>query len=172
MKYYVDLGYVYIDHNAIILRYNNWDDYGYKTTFNASFCDGYGNYTELGTIKIAKHTDDGGEDAYSTLPASFDNLPDGYYSLWQSADAYEAVKRVSDETHSDIFRDLNDIANDLSIFEKYSDDSVLGESLLCDDLKERIRSAEDYDKNSWKSALYRGLLNQLDDYKEWLVQIC
>lgn len=36
------------------------------------------------------------------------------------------------------------------------------------DLEEACKSAEDYDANSWKAALYRALVRQVDEYIEWL----
>ena len=36
------------------------------------------------------------------------------------------------------------------------------------DLKETCESAEEDDLNSWKSALYRALLLQIEDYRNWL----
>ena len=40
--------------------------------------------------------------------------------------------------------------------------------LLKERLTETIDSYQDEDINSWKSALYRGLLKNIDDFANWL----
>ena len=38
--------------NALTLHYDNWNDYGYLTSFGMSFCDDSGNVHEVGSVKI------------------------------------------------------------------------------------------------------------------------
>ena len=40
--------------NTIFLYTDNWDDFCFKTTFHAIYCDKKGMNHELGTIKIGK----------------------------------------------------------------------------------------------------------------------
>lgn len=58
-----------------------------------------------------------------------------------------------------------------SIKYKHADLAKLNRSELINDLQDRIWSAERYDINSWKSAMYRALLNQVDEYIGWLMML-
>ena len=39
--------------NIMVLNPDNWDDYSYKTLFQATYIDEYGKRIEVGSIKIA-----------------------------------------------------------------------------------------------------------------------
>lgn len=116
--------------NVILLHYDNWDDFGYKTTFSGYYFDGEGNKKELGTIKIGSTEDHDNVRIYDVIPKTFTKLPDNYFSLWQSADSYEIVKDVEIETKEKLFKALNDICYDTSILEKNQSLSVMEQSLL------------------------------------------
>lgn len=130
MKYYIVKKYEYSKKNVIMLRKDNWDDYGFKTTFEAMYIDQSGNARELGSIKIAKQGVEGNIVIADLLPQSFDRLSEEYYSLWQSADAYELVKEIADDTNINIFDELNDIAYNLDLLQRFQNDSILQKSLL------------------------------------------
>ena len=38
--------------NAIVLYDDNWNDFGYRTTFHMTFCDNNGEVKRIGDIKI------------------------------------------------------------------------------------------------------------------------
>ena len=119
--------------NTIILIPDDWDDFGYMTTFHVNYCDNDGLEQELGTIKIAKTNMDGNNGTGRTrdyLDAEFDNLPEGFFSLWQTAEAYKRVVEIDNQIHFDILKALNDIAYDPQIYEKYKDEKVLKNSLM------------------------------------------
>lgn len=59
MKYIIASGFVR-EKNVIVLVPNNWDDYSYKTTFEAKYTDKEGTEFDLGTIKIGKDGLDSG----------------------------------------------------------------------------------------------------------------
>lgn len=130
MKYYIVKKYEYSKKNVIMLRKDNWDDYGFKTTFDAIYIDQSGYTCELGSIKIARQGVKRGIAVADLLPQSFDRLPEEYYSLWQSADAYELVKQLADDTNTNIFDDLNDIAYNLDLLKRFQNDTILQDSLL------------------------------------------
>lgn len=125
--------------NVILLNADNWDDFGFKTTFHASYCDNTGTEHELGTVKIAMAESAGGreDNDYSGrtsdyLKSEFDSLSDEFYSLWQSAEAYKKVLECENLCHFNILKSLNDISFDPSIYEKYENERALTASLFRD----------------------------------------
>ncbi|MBO4703076.1 MAG: AAA family ATPase [Lachnospiraceae bacterium] len=115
--------------DIILFRRNSWDDYGFKTTFNASYCDKDSIEHELGTVKIAK-TGMPSFSIHDCLKGEFDELSDDYYSLWQTAEAYKRVMEYEKEYHFSVLRALRDVAYDPNIYEKHKDESVLRDSLF------------------------------------------
>ena len=123
--------------NAIVLFLDNWDDYGNKTTFHANYIDSLGTCHQLGTVKIGM-ADPEVEGEYNGftgrtsdyLQAEFEYLPDVFFSLWQSAEAYKLVKDCEKQCHFNILKALNDISYDPSIYERYKNEKVMGNSLF------------------------------------------
>jgi ABC-type transport system involved in cytochrome c biogenesis ATPase subunit len=66
------------------------------------------------------------------LPATFNKLPEEYFSLGQSENYYESLNELSDALRARVFSGLRDCAADLSIFEVYRNEEVMRESLLRD----------------------------------------
>lgn len=139
MNYWVVSRSSGIYHNEIVFKYNNWDDYNFLTSFDAYYYNQKGDCTSLGTIKIAVNHQETGIHTLTHLRSacgvkedsfSFCRLPAHFYSLWQSADSYELVKKISEQTKDNIFRDLRDIAYDLKLLDKYEYDDVLNRSLF------------------------------------------
>ena len=50
-----------VEKNIMVLNPDNWDDYSYKTLFQATYIDEYGKRIEVGSIKIAKSGMDNGK---------------------------------------------------------------------------------------------------------------
>ena len=119
-----------MNRNAIILKIDNWDDYHFKTTFNGVYIDSEGEKTDLGTVKIAKSNMQKGERTIDTIPKEFNVIPQGYFSLWQSADSYQLVKELEDRLDDKIFEALNDVAYDLKLLNRYAQEPVMRDSLL------------------------------------------
>ena len=115
---------------TIYLSENNWDDYGYETTFNASFCDIKGVVRELGTVKIAKREMPPSNCIHDVLKEGFDSLSDEYYSLWQTAEAYKRVMECQKECHFNILSSLRDIAYTPEIYDQNKNENALRSSLF------------------------------------------
>lgn len=115
--------------NIMVLNPDNWDDYSYKTLFQATYIDEYGKRIEVGSIKIAKSGMDHGK-IKDLLPKEFEFLPDDCFSLWQSAESYNNVKKIEDKYNLKIFESLNDIAYDLSLLKKYENQRIVTDSLF------------------------------------------
>ena len=120
------------ERDVITLLWDKWDDYGYCTTFHASYYDTHGKYNELGTVKIALAGMDasGVTETRRCMDNEFEALPDGFFSLWQTAEAYKRVVECEKTYKCNILCSLNDIALMPDIYEKYKDEDVLKSSLM------------------------------------------
>ncbi len=121
------------ERNIILLRKDNWDDHGFKTMFHASYYNKSGIEEELGTVSIGMKDPD--DDYYTGrtsdyLMSEFNSLPENYFSMWQSAEAYKRVIECEKICHFNIFKSLNDIAYNPSIYEKYKDEPVMEASFF------------------------------------------
>lgn len=103
--------------------------------------DEAGEMHEIGSVKIGQkglkpsQTSSPGSRA-PTLDTEFDSLNGNYCSLGQSESYYEALNMLDRNLRVAILSGLKDCAADLSIFEAWSDEEVMRESLLRD-----VRSA-------------------------------
>lgn len=94
MKYIIASGFVR-EKNVMVLVPNNWDDYSYKTTFEAKYIEETGTEIDLGTIKIGKDGLDSGW-VEECLEASFTKLsPDFFHfgSRQRVIKRYEKLKK-------------------------------------------------------------------------------
>ena len=134
MKYMISNSYCNNARNTIVFVPDNWDDYGFKTTFNATYIDQNGKSRSLGTIKIGISGALANFENYfwtkESLSSDFTMLPSNAFSLWQSAEAYQNVKGLSNELDNNIFFDLNDVAYNLDLLKKYRRESIMQNSLL------------------------------------------
>ncbi|MCZ2736974.1 ATP-binding protein [Bacillus safensis] len=116
MKYYVRSHTHYRSNNPkpgnnhesfLVLTSDNWNDYGYETTFYIDFFD-KGVYKELGLIRILKK---GLEITRSDFPKEFNSLTSEYISLGYNRDFYESLLRVFNKQEAlNILNELNDIS--------------------------------------------------------------
>ena len=79
MKYIVTSGFVQ-EKNVMVLVPNNWDDYSYKTTFEAKYIEETGLEIDLGTIKVGKDGLDSGW-VKEYLEGSFTELSPEFFAL-------------------------------------------------------------------------------------------
>jgi predicted ATPase len=90
---------------CFVLYKDNWDDYGFKTTYQIDYYHSLGKVEEIGGIKILD------KNSQSTiLPDSFTALDENKCSLGQSLEYYENVKRLFPESFKQIFTSLRDVA--------------------------------------------------------------
>lgn len=127
-------------HSAIVLSMDNWDDYGYKTSFIMSYCDKEGNVKSVGEVKIYckescdtnAHRNTG--HTIHTLQKKTLNGQEGlglnYCSLGQSLLYYEKLKRFVSEEYKSILKRLNDIATDDKVRQDFIEDNGVRLSLL------------------------------------------
>ena len=117
------------DKDVIILTPNNWDDFSYKTSFDAKYIDEEGMNIDLGTIKIGKYELERGW-VKKYLEDSFTELPSDFFSIWQSAESYQRVREIEERYDVNVFEDLKDMAYNLSLLEKFEKQPVVKSSLL------------------------------------------
>lgn len=98
----------YPTENVGILIRDNWDDYSFRTTFDLLIFDADGLKTEVGLVKIgSKDMKDRG---VVELPGKFQRLDEGYFSLGQSDQYYDLIKKLGDRARLMVFGGLRDIA--------------------------------------------------------------
>lgn len=106
---------------------STWDDFGHKTTFYLIFFDKGGAKHSIGDIKIA-HTSPQ-RSTSALLKGDFEQLDEGFYSLGQSPEYYEKLHRLFPNQITEILHALKDVANDDSLFGRYSNERAFSESL-------------------------------------------
>lgn len=96
--------------NTAVLLPDNWDDYGYKTSFSLTVCDEKGAVLLVGNLKIAFIGQNEGwsDDA---IPSSFIRLGNEFYSLGQDSDYYQnLINNLEPAMVSEILGALGDVA--------------------------------------------------------------
>lgn len=129
---------------ACELRHSRWDDwFKYETSYYLTYTDERGSEHGIGTVKIGQFGMGSGHSASVSeedrpgairkpmLPPTFENLPrDGFFSLGQDTEYYEALNRLGEVVRTEIVEALNDIAFDPQMFERALTEKVTTTSLL------------------------------------------
>lgn len=111
-----------------ILVQDNWDDYGYKTTFHVTLHLSADENHDLGSIKIIQADRTSG---YTDMPRQpFSELPDGYASLGANLEYYETLYKLGQPVFEPYFRGLRDVAFDDEIKASVEDSEVYRVSML------------------------------------------
>lgn len=93
-----------------VLVQDNWDDYGYRSTFYVVLHLSADEKIDLGNIKIIQADRSGG---YTDMPRKpFNRLPEGHASLGADLDYYETLYKLGREVFEPYFKGLRDIAFD------------------------------------------------------------
>lgn len=100
-----------------------------------------------------------------TFSIKFENGYDAIKNpdLWRK---YSAHMRITDLDATFSSRAQEELENVRGIYK--NELLSCGENKLCESLKDVKDSAEKVDVNSWKSALYRALVRDCDEFCEWL----
>lgn len=120
--------------NAIILQVDHWDDFGYRTAYEATYfvnpCEKY----RIGLLKIYSKENEEfrwkGKHSSEFIPEEIKSLDGQCCSLWQDLSYYEALKKYFPKEYVDILKRLRDIAFDKKIAEKFKNDGGVRWSLL------------------------------------------
>lgn len=111
-----------------VLVQDNWDDYGYKTTFHVTLHMSADENYDLGSIKIIESDRKSG---YTAMPKrSFTKLPARYASLGADLDYYETLYKLGRHVFEPYFKGLRDVASDDKIKASVEDSEAYRVSLL------------------------------------------
>lgn len=130
MKFRVfDRGEMFLyEKDTVYLQYDNWDDYCFKTSFNATYVDNLNKEHPIGPVKIGFSQMVSGR-VYEHISKQFTSLPEYYFSLGQDEDYYDNIKKLGDVKREEILVALQDIAYNLDLFYKFENESVMRASL-------------------------------------------
>src|SRR5665647_779938 len=126
------------------LTHNHWDDwFRYETSYYLAYTDRSGTAHDIGPVRIGQfgmgfghRGTDSDEDRPGTLrkpqlPPAFDRLSrDGFFSLGQGTEYYEALNELDQALREEVLTALNDIAYDERLFERALQEKVTTTSLL------------------------------------------
>ena len=115
--------------NTVYLMEGTWDDYSFKTTFNATLYDESGVKHSLGQIKIGYVDQPQGRTADS-LDDSFEELSKAFFSLGQSVDYYAKVSALSSKLRRALLTALRDVVFDEEALSAAKDQQVFKSSFL------------------------------------------
>ncbi len=126
--------------NALVLHYDNWNDYGHQTSFGMSFCNEYGQVFEVGSVKIL-HIEDDEEEAYTLhtkniIGSQVESLDSTFCSLGQDLSYYKNLQKFLPDEYQNVLSRMNDIAVFDEIKDRVWDCTGVHSSLL------RFSSAE------------------------------
>ena len=122
--------------NCVYLIVDNWDDwFSFRTMFSLFVIDEQGGRHQIGSVKIGRSGLQGSRETspgFRTpeVPAEFDELPVGFFSLGQGEDYYQSLNNLVEAQRLRILRGLHDCAFDLQIFEAARNEPSMSDSLL------------------------------------------
>jgi len=112
---------------CVLLVTDNWNDYGFETTFEAIYYDAYRHETNIGIIKIL-HIDT--NTTRGVIPHCFTRLDECYCSLGIDISYYKNLCNLGHATSKQILAGLNDTATNRIIRERFTNHKGFKESLL------------------------------------------
>lgn len=116
--------------SVVYLHQDNWDDDGFKTTFDMTLHDENGILHNIGSVKIAEIDQRRNIHTFDLLERKFDKLSEKFYSLGQTDDYYIKLMNLSAGMKNDILIKLNDLTRKSEVLEKLKKNEVLGFSIL------------------------------------------
>ena len=129
--------------SCLVLYDDRWNDYCYKTTFHAVFCDVEGECIEIGDVKIyyfdydKKRTDTFGKAVAGVIDRNIIQLGEKFCSLGQTLNYYQRLKNNCPDDYLDILKRLNDIAINQDLRNKFIEEDGVQTSLLRDSSAEK-----------------------------------
>ncbi|WP_370311944.1 AAA family ATPase [Sagittula sp.] len=111
-----------------VLTQDNWDDYGYKTTFQVTLNVSPEESYDLGSIKVMEK---GRSSGYTEMPTqSFTELSEDHASLGADLEYYETLFKLGRQVYEPYFRGLRDVAFDDGIKADVEDSEAYQVSLM------------------------------------------
>lgn len=109
------------------LWHDNWDDYGFKTTYQLHYVSETGEQMKIGETKILKK---GLDEGSPVLLEHFDFLDETFCSLGQSQEYYENLSLLPDTIRISIVAGLRDCVSNPHIWEQFSHEEGMRKSLM------------------------------------------
>lgn len=117
--------------NKAYLRIDLWNDFSFITMFYLTVFDEFGKLHDLGNIKIGFKGQTIEISTYSKLESQFEYIPNGFFSLCDSAEYYKTIHNdMSKEFGDSLLSGLKDVAFSPELLSKYQDEEVFGTSLM------------------------------------------
>lgn len=118
------------ERGVVQLSSGDWDDYSFKTSFTVTLYDLQGNRIDLGSVKIGYRGQPKGW-TRASLPETFANLSEGWFSLGQDVEYYKnVVNQLSPDVRSLILSALKDVVADQSVLISAQNENVFKDSLM------------------------------------------
>lgn len=119
-----------VDYPFLLLRADKWDDFGYKTMYQAEYHSDLDNEVSLGSVKIMKRGMQGSSKPIP-LPSGDITLSDDYCSLGQALSYYERLlDRLSANDLQEYLRRMKDVVLDEQRAEAFREEEAFSVSLL------------------------------------------
>ncbi|MBR7191636.1 AAA family ATPase [Gordonia sp. SCSIO 19800] len=112
----------------VVLRRDNWDDFGFKTLFDAEVLIPGQESVELGSVKILRAGMDGGPTPFDS--PQFTALDERYCSLGQDIEYYEKLLLLPERERAQFLKFMRDAATDLSIVAAFRGEEGWQNSIL------------------------------------------
>ncbi len=117
--------------NSVFLTIDNWNDYGFVTTFGVYVFDQNGTRHDLPNIRIGFVGQTTEVSTYQKLERSFEQLPVGFFSLGMGVDYYKKLfSSFNPEWREDFLSRLRDVVWDEQILEQAVEEQVFRTSHL------------------------------------------
>lgn len=117
--------------NVAYLEANNWDDFGFKSTFHLVVYDTNGEKHDIGGVKIGYVGQESGW-TQEKLPREFPALDKVFFALGQNDKFYQNLYALGKELREKILESLNDVVHDDRAYDLAFNEKVMKESLLRD----------------------------------------
>lgn len=116
--------------NTMYLIASDWDDYSFKTSFQATLYDSKGVKHDLGAVKFG-YVDQPTGWTLESISRNFTSLPDKWFSLGQDVQYYKTLADCFDqETRTSMLDALGDVVSNDQKLELCKDERVFKDSLM------------------------------------------
>ncbi|MGE4544140.1 MAG: AAA family ATPase [Pedobacter sp.] len=116
--------------NTAYLTIDHWNDFSFVTMFYLELHDDKGSLHDLGNVKIGFKGQTKEKTTYSLLSNSFQQLPDGYFSVGQDVDYYKKISSLPVQFRNKLLTALKDIVLTPELIELAQEEEVFRTSLL------------------------------------------
>ena len=117
--------------NTAFLIIDNWDDFTFKTTFALVVFDEQGKRKDIGIVKIGFKNQKERSKTKESIPNSFQQLGEEFFSLGQELDYYQNIRtELTQELGDEVLNGLNDIVLSPEAYKLAENEHVFRSSLL------------------------------------------